>query len=119
MDALTGNTANMVFQVIVSILSVGGTWKMAELFLNWRKRQAETKHLEGQYQAQIMQNQREWGDRLEAQLREHKERIQELEAVAEQNKLLNEQVAELQGTVKRLSAENKSLKKQLRKLTGK
>lgn len=121
MEILSWPLAKTVIQGIIGLLSVGGFWKVIELLLHYRsgkrQKQAEAQHLEGQYQSQIIQNQREWGDRLEAQLKEHKQRIQELEAVAEQNQILTRKVAKLQGEVKSLRAENKQLRKQLKKLT--
>lgn len=109
-------------QVVVVILSAAGFWKLLETVVSavqGRKvKRATAANLEAQTEVQVVGNWIQWAQHLE-------QRVKELEAVAEENKLLTatveqqrKRIAHLEAEVKELKRKNTALKRQITALKG-
>jgi hypothetical protein len=109
------------WQLIAVLFSATGFWKLVEILLKIRsgkrKQEAEIGQLQAQAESQIVGNWISWSQKLEA-------RVKELEAVAEENKLLKvqieaqrRQIGEMDVKIARLQKENQQLIRQLDELS--
>ena len=107
-------------QIILVVLGATGFWKLVEVLFNARQerkiKQATAANLQAQTEVQVVSNWIQWAQHLE-------QRVKELEAVAEENKLLTEtveqqreRIAHLESEVDSLKAKNSELKAQITEL---
>lgn len=102
-------------KLIAIFFSATGFWKLVEIIMRYRtdkrKQSAEIKNLSAQTESSIVGNWIQWSQTLE-------KRVKELEAVAEENKELQNQIenqrgriAELEEKVEKFEKENQELKR--------
>jgi len=99
------------------IFGASGVWKLVELFIRAKMdknlKEAETKHLTVQTEAQIVGNWIQWAKHLEQQVKELEAVVKGLEAVAEENKNLLHLSKHHQETIESLKSRIKALQENL------
>ena len=108
-------------KLIAILFGATGFWKLVELIVKFRsdkrKQSAEIRNLDAQAEKHVVDNWVQWSQKLET-------RVNELEAVAEENHELKKQIesqrkriVELENKVERAEKENVRLRDQLKVLS--
>jgi septal ring factor EnvC (AmiA/AmiB activator) len=107
-------------KLLAAFFSATGFWKLVEILIRYRidnrRQAAEIRNLSAQTEKYVVDNWIQWSQALE-------KRVKELEAVAEENKELRNQIenqrsriVELEEKVERVEKENEELRRKLEQI---